>query len=346
VGLRHPVDLAEWLTWQRRQQHLTRRVKARLRPSAPTKGTLWTIGHGSPKLLAVADALTPTVKAAILNPALRVAAADVPVTVLASVDIDLSGAGLTKAGHGLAADLLNEHARAATVALSLGPYLALGAAAFTWCERTSSTYVTVQHGLLTPHAPPLARGTRLLAWSEADGQFWRSGREDISVDVVGSPLLWEAASAQSTADVTGATPLYLGQLHGAELPREEMADAARRFCLATGAAYRPHPSETDRRSRAFHAKLKGDGVDIENSGKTLAELARPVVSVFSTGILEAAVRGLPAWADFPDPPPWLEEFWTRYGMQRWGGLPTPPPPMRAEEPSSAIAHILLGMMDG
>ena len=51
-------------------------------------------------------------------------------------------------------------------------------------------------------------------------------------------------------------------------------------------------------------------------------------------------------ADPPDPPRWLAEFWERYGMSRWGGDPTPPPPMPAEEPSSAIAHILRGMMDG
>lgn len=346
MGLNHPVDLAAWSAWQRRQQHLTRRVKARLRPSGPATGTLWTCSNGSPKLLAVVDAMTPTARAAIVEPALQVAAANVPVAVLASEGIDLGSAGLTKAGDGLAADLLSQHGHETTAALSLGPHLALGAAALDWCKTRSSTYVTVQHGLLTPHAPPLARGTKLLAWSEADGQFWRSGRDDISVDIVGSPLLWQAASAQSASCVPDASPVYLGQLHGAEMPREAMADAAQRFCVANGAAYRPHPSETDRRSRAFHAKLEADGVEIERSGKSLAELGRPVVSVFSTGVLEAAACGLPAWVDFPDPPAWLSEFWERYGMSRWGGDPTPPPLMPAEEPSSAIAHILRGMMDG
>lgn len=345
MGLNHPVDLAAWSAWQRRQQHLTRRVKARLRPSGPARGSLWTIGHGSPKLVAVADALTPTIRAAIVEPALRVAAADVPVAVLASEGIDLRATGFTWARNGLAADLLSQHGQEANAALSLGPYLALGAASFDWCKPRSSTYVTVQHGLLTPHAPPLARGTKLLAWSEADGQFWRSGRDDISVDVVGSPLLWQAASAQSAAAAPDASPVYLGQLHGAELPRDAMEEAAQRFCSAAGAAYRPHPSETDRRSVATHAKWEAEGITIDRSGTPLAHLRRPVVSAYSTGVLEAAARGLPAWVDFPDPPQWLEEFWERYGMRRWGGDPTPPPPLPPEEPSSAIAHILRGMME-
>ena len=50
----------------------------------------------------------------------------------------------------------------------------------------------------------------------------------------------------------------------------------------------------------------------------LVDLPNPVVSIFSTGILEAAARGRDAWVDFPHPPLWLEEFWERYGMHRFG----------------------------
>ena len=72
----------------------------------------------------------------------------------------------------------------------------------------------------------------------------------------------------------------------------------------------------------------------------LADLAAPVVSVFSTGVLEAAARGLPAWVDFPDPPAWLREFWDRYDMRPYGGDPTPAPARPDEEPAVAIARLL------
>ena len=62
--------------------------------------------------------------------------------------------------------------------------------------------------------------------------------------------------------------------------------------------------------------------------------------MFSTGVLEAAARGLPAWVDFPDPPAWLREFWDRYGMREYGGEPSDPPPRPAVEPAAAIARIL------
>ena len=58
---------------------------------------------------------------------------------------------------------------------------------------------------------------------------------------------------------------------------------------------------------------------VDRSGTPLRELGAPVVSVFSTGVLEAAAAGLPAWvllrrsARRGSP-----EFWERYGMSRWG----------------------------
>jgi hypothetical protein len=67
-----------------------------------------------------------------------------------------------------------------------------------------------------------------------------------------------------------------------------------------------------------------------------------VVSVFSTGVLEAAARGMPAWVEFPKPPSWLQEFWERYGMSRYGAEPTPAPSRPAVEPASAIARVLAG----
>ncbi len=105
------------------------------------------------------------------------------------------------------------------------------------------------------------------------------------------------------ATSTPATaPVYLGQLHAAELARRDLARAAAGFCRAHDATYRPHPSERDRLSRLLHALLASPRHPRRRRAAP-GELAAPVVSVFSTGVLEAAARGLPAWVDFPDPPP-------------------------------------------
>ena len=93
------------------------------------------------------------------------------------------------------------------------------------------------------------------------------------------------------------------------------------FWRRTGAIYRPHPREEDRLSRAQHALWRRMGMKFDTSS-SLSTLARPVVSAFSTGVLEAAARGVPAWVYHLDPPRWLEEVWDRYGMRRWGEPPT------------------------
>jgi len=343
VGLNHPDDLEAWRKWQRSQQHLSRRVRAAIPSSKQPTATLWANGRQTPDVVSVVDAVTPTSSASLLAP--LAALEEAVVGVIAPSSVDLRGRGFTARISGRAREVFASLPDR-TIFLSLGPALALGAEADQRSATTSARHVTVQHGLLTPHAPPLARGTHLLAWSEADGVFWRSGRKDVTVDVVGSTLLWTAREqAVDGSALPSSTPLYLGQLHGAELPRRTMAHAAEAFCIAHGAIYRPHPAETDRHSRAVHRRLERLGVEIDHSGTPLVRSARPVVSVFSTGVLEAAARGLPAWVDFPDPPRWLEDFWMRYGMTRWGQEPTPSWPRPDVEPSSAIAHILAGMME-
>ena len=84
--------------------------------------------------------------------------------------------------------------------------------------------------------------------------------------------------------------------------------------------------------------------EIDRSGLALRELRAPVVSVFSTGVLEAATVGLPAWVHLPDPPPWVVEFWGRYGLSPWGGAPTAPPARPEMEPSRAVARVVREMM--
>ncbi len=95
---------------------------------------------------------------------------------------------------------------------------------------------------------------------------------------------------------------------------------------------------------ATHARWEKAGIAIDRSGVPLRELGAPVVSVFSTGVLEAAAAGLPAWVTLADPPSWLQEFWDRYGLAPWGGPPTAPPERREVEPSRAVAEVVRGMM--
>ncbi len=301
-------------------------------------------GGRRPRVVVALDATTPTALQALLRPVSHLPPADVAVLSRAPVDALLPGHWSTVVG--TPEGLLDAVVDDGSVLIALGSYLTLGAAAHAAAHRSGARFVTVQHGLLTPHAPPLAPGTTLLAWSEADARFWRSGRDDVTTRVVGSQLLWDAAQAPAREVTEGASPVFLGQLHGAELPRAALADAAEQFCRRTGATYRPHPAEVDRRSRATHRRWEAEGIQVDRSPTPVRDLGRPVVSVFSTGVLEAAAAGMPAWVYLPDPPRWVREFWSRYRLKPWGGAPTPSPERPATEPSVAVAAAVRGMMAG
>ncbi|MCV7526742.1 hypothetical protein M3D91_004170 [Micrococcus luteus] len=162
---------------------------------------------------------------------------------------------------------------------------------------------------------------------------------------VGSALL-EAARQEAVAAPVAASAegpgVFLGQLHGAELPRRDVARAAEEYIRATGAVYRPHPAERDRLSRAQHARWEAAGITVDRSGEPLTRTAGPVAAVFSTGILEAAQAGRPAGGVHPDPPAWLVQFWDRYGIARWRPgvetAPTPPLVAPTPDPAAAIAE--------
>ena len=113
-----------------------------------------------------------------------------------------------------------------------------------------------------------------------------------------------------------------------------------RFCRERGASYRPHPSERDRLSLITLRTYRRAGITVDAGHVPLVDLPNPVVSIFSTGILEAAARGRGAWVDFPHPPTWLEEFWERYGMHRFGQAPTPAPSHPDKEPALEIADLV------
>ena len=326
TGLAHPEDLAAWQRWQDRQ-HPLRSVKARLRPAGDATGVI-TSGGPDPSVLVAIDSTSPSNLAALLAPVAHLDPARV--AVLSPGDVrSLLPQGPWTTRDWSAGDPLPE----VGAVVSAGHYLALGAASYQLARARDLPFVVSQHGALTPVAPPLPRGAVLCAWSEEDAEFWRSGRIDVTGHVVGSELLWQAGRAGHAAeDRPGSGTDVPRPAPRRRAPRRDLAAAARDFCRTTGATYRPHPSERDRASRRIHAAWERAGIRVDRSGTPLAAVTTPVVGVFSTGVLEAAARGIPAWVDFPRPPDWLADFWARYRMAQWGGPPTPAPRARPSRP--------------
>ena len=344
-GLRHPADLVAWRRWHESRhpvRHVVRSARARLRPQVEAHVDLLVADEDADVLVAV-EATHASVDRAVVVP-LRHLDAD-RTTVVAPVGWQPPAAYSGHARRTVAlADLSLPAVRAV---LAAGHQSQIGSATFALAERTGATFLVSQHGALTPYAPPLPRAARLLAWSEADGDFWTAGRHDVEVTVVGSELLWQAGLVtglrpSSTTGGDAAPLVYLGQGHAAEISRARLAQAALSTCRAHDATYRPHPSERDVTSRAVLAGYRRAAITVDTSGVPLVDLESPIVSVFSTGVLEAAARGREAWVDFPRPPAWLGEFWERYAMHRLGSSPTPAPSPPDQEPAARIAELVTG----
>lgn len=380
MGLNHPENLELWRTWQagRRRARQVRHVvgqaaataRATVRPddTAPDAGETaarWTLstraatpgresaeavpsdpatGDASPRRVLLAlDAATPTIRASLLAP-LPYLTAEVLVLAPAGVTApELEGPEWSHREIPGTASLEEvEELDGLDAVVTIGQHLAVGEQVHRLARSRSVPQYVVQHGVLTPFAPPLPREATLLAWTDADARFWTAGRRDLGTTTLGSQLLWQAGHEQAPLD-PAARPVFLGQIHGAELSRRVTVGAAYRFCVHEHALYRPHPAEQDLASRAVHAMFRRRGIAFAPSDVPLAELGAPVAAVFSTGILEAAARGLPAWAYGPAAPGWVHELWDRYRMRRFGGTePTPAPARPAEEPAAAIARILEG----
>ncbi len=351
-GLLFPRDIEAWHAWQGRQRGLQGIRAAFFRQ---TPASLWLALRGTaPAVLIGLDAETPTQLASLVRPLALLPDLDAAVLMPARRPGVLPGGGwrwlevtsvaTRRPDSGAAcADAREAPAVLGSVraVVTVGHFLRAGALANHWAGHLGAERVVVQHGLLTPHAPPLPPESRFLAFTDQDGEFAAAGRDDVVYSSIGSQLLWTAGNDRSRSmPCEGQRPLYLGQLHGAELPRGIKRRVAADFCRATGAVYRPHPAETDLASRAQHARWERLGIIVDRSGRPLRELGHPVVSAFSTGVLEAAARGIPAWVVFPEAPRWLIEFWDRYSMRRWGGPPTAPPPRAPREPASAVADHL------
>lgn len=346
-GLTHPEDLQAWQAWQARR-NLPRTLKDRTlrklgRGPAPEPAFVLHRRGPAPRILVAVESDSPTQRAALLRPLEHLAGTDLAVLAPQDLTARLPGEGWSTEAVPAGQDALDQALSAApepTEVLTVGHYLPVGQAVDQWRTRRGLRSWVVQHGLLAPMAPPLPQGVRLLAFSRADAAFWTAGRRDVESLAIGSQLLWEAAGQPAARTDPALAPVYLGQLHGAELSRLGLARSSYAFCREHGAQYRPHPGERDLLSRAVHALWARRGLTVQQDPPPLGAVRAPVVSAFSTGILEAAARGLDAWAYHRRPPAWLEEFWDRYGMSTWGQPPTSPPAQPEREPARAVAELL------
>ena len=362
--LKYPLDLDAWQAWQRRQKKLkwakyklnSLLASARSRTVAeePVRGLLYTRGT-KPQVLIVMDSFSPTNRNAILEPLKHLDAVDVALWVPEDASEYLDGQYASErysrkdwSEQEISGDELMRLLPDVRIVLSAAQFLGRGAAAYEYSRAIGAEYWVVQHGLLVPQAPPLPVGCTLLAFSEADAQFWASGRRDVTTHAVGSQLLYLAAQKAAGAEAqkqNDLEPIFLGQMHGAELPRASFAYASHSFLKKFGGTYRPHPSEKDKLSVLTHKLWEKEGIRIDRSGTPLNEVPNPVVSIFSTGVLEAAIRGIPAWVYHPAPPAWLVEFWDRYGRNQWGQEPTPAPVQPKKEPAQRIAELMIETLE-
>ena len=362
--LKYPLDLDAWQAWQRRQKKLKwakyklnsllDSARSRTVAEESVRGLLYTRG-AKPQVLIVMDSFSPTNRNAILEPLKHLDAIDVALWVPEDASEYLDGQYASARysrkdwfEQKISGDELTSLLPDVRIVLSAAQFLGRGAAAYEFSRAIGAEYWMVQHGLLVPQAPPLPVGATLLAFSEADAQFWASGRRDVTTHAVGSQLLYLAAQKAAGAEAqkqNDLEPIFLGQMHGAELPRTSFAFAAHSFLKKYGGIYRPHPSEKDKLSVLTHKLWEKEGIRIDRSGTPLNEVPNPVVSIFSTGVLEAAIRGIPAWVYHPAPPVWLVEFWDRYGMNRWGSEPTPAPVQPEKEPARRIAELMIETLE-
>lgn len=357
MGLIHPVDLDAWHASFTAHHSLLRRARNQFRSSAPETAVLIMPGTRSDgtadhpavantavDVLVVLDSLSPSQTAALLAPVRHLEPSRVAILTTPTTASSLQLSNSERSLPIIDGSELDAAIPGLRCVLAVGNYMHLGALAYASAQRSGAPFLVVQHGIVTPFAPPLPAEAELLAWSEQDADFWIGGRTDIESHSVGGQLLHAARSAAqarpATPQVAPRAITYLGQLHGHELPRRSMARAARSFCASTGAVYRPHPSETDIVSRLQHRAWRLRAIRFDLTGNPLPQLNTSVVSVFSTGILEAAAAGIPAWVDFPDPPPWLVEIWQRYGMKQFGTSVPTEATVTAQEPARLIAEII------
>ncbi|MEI6622557.1 MAG: RNA-binding protein [Actinomycetes bacterium] len=339
--------LPQWQAWQASQTGIARMVwRSRKRGFHAVEQvhiTSWGDDAGASVLVAL-DSASPSQQAALIEPAKVLFQRGYRVIVISSFP---AGSLLGEPPQDVKTVERLDHAVGGGLraVLSVGDYLEMGAHGHRVSRDLGIPYFVVQHGVLTPLAPPLPDGAHLLAWSSADLAFWQDGRATVSGTVCGSQILWQANSAahsytHDARSVSFEGVVFLGQLHGLELPRNATRKSVAALRRETQVRYRPHPVETDIMSRFQHRVWERQGVDIAGGGP-LGEILQPVLAHFSTGVLEAAAAGVPAYGYCSRPPIWLSQLWDRYEMSPWGA----DEPTRIVPPSIEPADLVAGLVE-
>ena len=298
MGLIEPLDLEAWKRWQA-SRHRLRRLRHRWTTSTPEPLVL-TIFGDEPHLLVAIDSGSPTSNAALLEPLRHL---NLPYALLSSGHRSATTSSASSTSQRIVDGSLPSALGSLRAVSSLGHYMRCGAVAHQWSQHLGVPHVVTQHGALTPFMAPLPPEVHLLAWSEADALFWRSGRSDGGHHVVGSQLLWRAGQGvRESGSRRARWPPQRADLSGPDAWRRAAARPTRtrgRSLLSQARRDLSAPPVRARQAVTSRSRLvRAAGDQVEN-GTPLAELTNPVVSVFSTGVLEAACQGREAWVDFP-----------------------------------------------
>lgn len=319
-GIAFPTDLAAWRRWQNSRRRISRLANRARTAAGRTQSffPLFATGPDDADVIIAFDTVNPATVSTLHEVVVRLQDDGAAVAV-----VDSGDSRLRHAAPGETRAVAPESVFAGSV-VGIGHYTAVGSAMWHVSRQRGGRFFVLQHGLLTPFAPPLPHGAHLLAWSQDDAEFWLADRPDTRASAVGSHMLSSARadSASSPGGPSTDRPLFLGQMHGAELGWPVKLRSAIEFCRTNGADYRPHPSETSRLSRAAHSALRAAGIAIDTNDAPLAERNGPVAGMFSTGLLEAAAAGQHTYGVATGAPQWVNEFWNRYGIGQWPDEPT------------------------
>lgn len=193
-----PEDLAAWRAEQVRRGGAKARLNA-LRERLPWHGRppirLTATGTAGCDVLIALDETTPEAMLTLLRPLEHLTHLRVHIASADSLADAVPG-GHWREGHA-DLDAVTALAMRAQVVLASGQTRPLAAAAYRGVRASRperrAQFFTVQDEELTRDTPPLAPGTRLLAWSQEDADYWCAGRDDVKATVVGSQAQWEAA---------------------------------------------------------------------------------------------------------------------------------------------------------
>lgn len=214
VGLIHPESMELWREWASSHGLLRRGARSLLRAGRTVTGAgsepgdpAWVLhsrdGDVRERLLIALDDSTSATRAGLLS---TLAYLRTGIDVLAPAGLqwpELAGDDWTR----IPFDSPRDAAQMGTAGVvSTGQDRPAGAAAHVIATRRDIPEFVVQTGPLTPYAAPLPHGARLLAWNEADAEFWRSGRPDVRALDAGSQLLWAAAHEGATDPQPTADP--------------------------------------------------------------------------------------------------------------------------------------------